>query len=116
MLNGIASLRILDDVGVKVGHGKHLHAKMMVADGESAVVGSINFSPGSFDDRRELAIEVGDMPILERLEATFERDWNHSHRVDLSKRGILKDLEHHGRTELEEIVLHQEIAKKDLHE
>ena len=60
LVEGVGGLRILDDVGVKVHKLKDLklHAKMLLADGERAIVGSINLAPGSFDSRRELAIEV----------------------------------------------------------
>src|ERR1700722_15560644 len=56
LLEGVGGLRILDDVGVKVHKlkGLKLHAKMLLADGERAVIGSINLAPGSFDSRREL--------------------------------------------------------------
>ena len=49
-----------EDVGIKVRKlkGLKLHAKMLLADGERAIIGSINLAPGSFDSRRELAIEV----------------------------------------------------------
>jgi cardiolipin synthase len=41
---------------------KHLklHAEMLLADSKRAIVGSINLAPGSFDARRELAIETDD--------------------------------------------------------
>ena len=50
----------MHDVGAKVHtlKGLKLHAKMIVADDKRAVVGSINLAPGSFDARRELAIET----------------------------------------------------------
>ena len=41
-----------------------------MADGDRAIVGSINLAPGSFDDRRELAIEVNDEDIIDRLHVT----------------------------------------------
>ncbi len=40
---------------------------MLLADGERAIIGSINLAPGSFDSRRELAIEVDDKHIVDRL-------------------------------------------------
>lgn len=42
------------DVGAKIHRlaDLKLHAKAIIADGERAIVGSINLSPGSFDDRR----------------------------------------------------------------
>src|ERR1700734_639367 len=69
LLEGVGGLRILNDVGVSVRKlkGLKLHAKMLLADGERAIIGSINLAPGSFDSRRELAIEVDDKHIVDRL-------------------------------------------------
>ena len=113
-LSGIASLRILQDIGIKIHHlkGIPLHAKMMLADDRRAIVGSINFSAGSFDDRRELAIVVDEAPVIARLKSVFHHDWKHSSRIDLSNQGILKNLEHHHRADLEPILLRQEIQSK----
>ena len=60
LAEGIGGLRIMHDVGAKVHllHGLKLHGKIVIADGKRAIVGSINLSPGSFDSRRELAIET----------------------------------------------------------
>jgi len=95
LVEGVGGLRILDDVGVKVHKLKHLklHGKMLLADGVAAIVGSINFAAGSLDDRRELAIEVRDDHIVDRLYKTAESDWQHSHPLDLSDEGLLADLE-----------------------
>ena len=62
LVEGVGGLRIMHDVGIKIHKLKHLklHAKMLLADGKRAIVGSINLAPGSFDSRRELAIEVDD--------------------------------------------------------
>ncbi|MGO4396459.1 phospholipase D-like domain-containing protein, partial [Variovorax sp. M-6] len=70
-----------------------LHAKMMLADGERAIVGSINLAPGSFDGRRELAIETDHPGTVQRLEETAQRDWESSHKIDLSDAGLLHDLQ-----------------------
>src|SRR5438132_1469960 len=69
LVEGVGGLRIMDDVGIKIHKLKHLklHAKMFLADGVAAIVGSINLAPGSLDDRRELAIEVRDEDVVERL-------------------------------------------------
>jgi phosphatidylserine/phosphatidylglycerophosphate/cardiolipin synthase-like enzyme len=95
LVEGVGGLRILDDLGVKVHKLKHLklHGKMLLADGVAAIVGSINFAAGSLDDRRELAIEVRDDHILDRLYKTADSDWQHSHPLDLSDEGLLADLE-----------------------
>ena len=95
LVEGVGGLRILDDVGIDVRTLKHLklHAKMILADDERAVIGSINLSPGSFDHRRELAIEVRDAEVVERLYEVARHDWEHSHPLDLSDEGLLADLE-----------------------
>ena len=95
LVEGVGGLRILDDLGVKVHKLKHLklHGKMLLADGVAAIVGSINFAAGSLDDRRELAIEVRDDHLVDRLYTTADSDWQHSHPLDLSDEGLLADLE-----------------------
>jgi cardiolipin synthase A/B len=94
LIEGVGGLRILQDVGAKVHTMKHLklHAKMLLADSKRAIVGSINLAPGSFDARRELAIETDDHHAVKRLEKTASHDWEKSHKLDLSDAGLLKDL------------------------
>jgi cardiolipin synthase A/B len=98
MTEGVGGLRIMDDVGIKIHKLKHLklHGKLLLADGCRAIVGSINLSPGSFDHRRELAIEVHDEDVIERLKKIAHIDWENSHTMDLTDRGLLEDLENHG--------------------
>lgn len=95
LVEGVSGLRILDDLGVKVHTLKHLklHAKMLLADGGAGIVGSINLAPGSFDGRRELAIESRDAEVVERLHRIAHFDWENSHPLDLSDAGLLADLE-----------------------
>jgi cardiolipin synthase len=95
LVEGVGGLRIMDDVGIKVHKLKHLklHAKMLFADGVRAIVGSINLAPGSFDSRRELAIEVHDDDVVERLHTIVHHDWKNSHPLDLTDAGLLADLE-----------------------
>jgi phosphatidylserine/phosphatidylglycerophosphate/cardiolipin synthase-like enzyme len=95
LIEGVEGLRILWDVGAKVHKlkGLKLHAKMMLADGKRAVIGSINLAPGSFDSRRELAIEVDDKHVVKRLRHVVEHDWKHSRPLDLSDEGLLADLQ-----------------------
>jgi cardiolipin synthase len=94
LIEGVGGLRILQDVGVKVHTLKHLklHAKMLLADSERAIIGSINLAPGSFDARRELAVETDDHHVVKRLEKTVQHDWELSHELDLSDAALLKDL------------------------
>jgi len=94
LIEGVGGLRIMDDVGIKIHKLKHLklHAKMLLADGARAIVGSINLAPGSFDSRRELAIEVQGDRIIKRLRHIVHHDWEHSHPLDLTDEGLMADL------------------------
>jgi cardiolipin synthase len=95
LVEGVGGLRVLDDMGIKIHKLKHLrlHGKMLLADGVAAIVGSINFAAGSLDGRRELAIEVRDDDVVDRLHNVARHDWEHSHPMDLSDEGLLADLE-----------------------
>ena len=94
LIEGVGGLRILQDVGVKIKTLKHLkvHAKMLLADHDRAIVGSINLAPGSFDARRELAIETRDHHAVKRLLEIVKADWAKAHKIDLSDEGLIKDL------------------------
>ena len=76
-----SSLRILERFGVKVHRQKQpkLHAKLLLADGARALVGSMNIDRSAFDVRRELGIIVDDTLIVQRLHEVFDRDWDASH-------------------------------------
>jgi cardiolipin synthase A/B len=95
LIEGVSGLRILQDMGVEIRKLKHikLHAKLMFADNARAIIGSINLAPGSFDSRRELAIEVEDEAIIHRLHKIVRHDWENSHPLDLSDEGLLEELE-----------------------
>src|SRR5271170_654696 len=112
LVEGVGGLRIMDDVGIKVHKLKHLklHAKMLFADGVRAIVGSINLAPGSFDSRRELAIEVHDDDVVERLHTIVHHDWKNSHPLDLTDAGLLADLE--DRLGAADLALHSDHKKK----
>jgi len=107
LFEGVSGLRIVHDVGAKVHALKKLklHGKMMIADDERAIVGSINLSPGSFDDRRELAIEISNASVIERLLETVHHDWKHSSKLPLSDEAIAADLEQHGVKDLSRLAL-----------
>jgi phosphatidylserine/phosphatidylglycerophosphate/cardiolipin synthase-like enzyme len=94
LIEGVGGLRILDDVGVKVHklRGMKLHAKLLFADGVRAIVGSINLAPGSFDSRRELAIEFRDEDVISRIHKVVHHDWKNSHPIDLTDAGLMADL------------------------
>jgi len=97
LIEGVSGLRCLQDIGVKIHKLKHikLHAKLLLADDKIAIIGSINLAPGSFDSRRELAIQVSDEHITGRILKTLQQDWANSHPLDLSDEGLLAELKKH---------------------
>jgi cardiolipin synthase len=112
LIEGVGGLRILSDIGIKVRKlkGLKLHAKMLLADGERAIIGSINLAPGSFDSRRELAIEVDDKHIVHRLQEVVKRDWKKARPLDLTDKGLLAELAKRGRNGLAELGLEEQVS------
>ena len=110
LIEGVGGLRILQDVGAKVHTLKHLklHAKMFLADSERAIIGSINIAPGSFDSRRELAIETHDHKAVKRLEKVAQHDWDRSHKLDLSDAALLADLKKRAGLDPAKLVLYED--------
>jgi phosphatidylserine/phosphatidylglycerophosphate/cardiolipin synthase-like enzyme len=96
-LDGVAGLRLLEDLGIHVHRLKHvhLHAKLILADKKRALLSSFNIYPKCFNERRELGIKFEDRDLVKRLVEVFESDWEQSKRIDLSDEGIAKDLEKH---------------------
>jgi phosphatidylserine/phosphatidylglycerophosphate/cardiolipin synthase-like enzyme len=96
-LDGVAGLRLLEDLGIHVHRLKHvhLHAKLILADKKRALLSSFNIYPKCFNERRELGIKFQDRDLVKRLVEVFESDWDQSKRIDLSDEGIAKDLEKH---------------------
>jgi cardiolipin synthase len=111
---GVSGLRILQDVGVKVHKLRKvkLHAKLLLADSNRAIVGSINIAPGSFDTRRELAIEVRDEHVITRLDGVVRHDWANSKSLDLSDEALLKELEKKDKNVSEDLALSSKKSKK----
>ena len=97
LVEAVGGMRTMEDVGIKIHKLKHLklHAKMLLADHARAIVGSINLAPGSFDSRRELAIEVDDEHVIKRLSKIAHHDWEHSHPLDLTDEGLLEEFKDH---------------------
>ena len=54
----------------------YIHAKMIVADGKLAFLGSENFSDGSLDANRELGLLFSKPAILNKLISQFQIDWD----------------------------------------
>jgi cardiolipin synthase len=112
LFEGVSGLRIVHDVGAKVRtlRDLKLHGKIMIADDERAIVGSINLSPGSFDDRRELAVETSSKHVVRRLVETAHHDWKRSRKLPLSDEAVLADLEGHGIKDVSRLALVSEGA------
>ena len=85
MLDTFGALRILHRAGIKVHKQRNLrlHAKLLIADDERALVGSMNIDRSAFDLRRELGAVVGDPNAIAVLRKTFEADWADSHGYEV---------------------------------
>jgi cardiolipin synthase A/B len=107
LVEAVGGMRTMEDVGIKIHKLKHLklHAKMLLADHARAIVGSINLAPGSFDSRRELAIEVDDEHVIKRLSKIAHHDWEHSHPLDLTDEGLLEEFKDHETKGAEDLAL-----------
>jgi cardiolipin synthase A/B len=114
LVEAVGGLRIMHDVGAKVHKlkGLKLHGKMLLADEERAVVGSINLAPGSFDARRELAVQTDAGHVIKRLVKTTRLDWENSRPLDLSDEGLLADLEKHGAEGADKLAIGADQDKK----
>lgn len=84
ILDTFASLRTLRRFGVKVHKQKNLrvHAKLLIADDERALIGSMNIDRSAFDLRRELGIITADPDVVRRLKEVFTSDWDSSHHYE----------------------------------
>jgi cardiolipin synthase len=56
----------------------YIHAKLIVADGNMAFVGSENISAASLDHNREMGIMVSDTTAITTFQASVADDWTHS--------------------------------------
>ncbi len=117
LVEAVGGLRIMRDVGAKVHKLKHLklHGKMLLADEQRAIVGSINLAPGSFDARRELAVQTDAHHVVKRLIKITHEDWENSHTLDLSDEGLLADLAKHGAEGADKLAIGNEQPEHSKH-
>jgi cardiolipin synthase len=54
----------------------YTHAKMMIADGNKAFIGSVNFSKSSTTEAREVGIIFQDPTSIAMISKAFESDWS----------------------------------------
>ena len=111
LVEEIGRMRNMKDVSIKIHKLKHikLHAKMLLANHARAIVGSIKLAPGSFDSRRELAIEVDDERLIKRLSKIAHHDWEHSHPIDLTDEDLLEEFKEHKMDEAEDLALAKKV-------
>jgi len=58
-----------------VGRRRSVHAKYVLVDEASALVGSGNLTPGALASNAELGILVHSRPLVRSLASSFEREW-----------------------------------------
>ena len=77
LLANLSSQRILLRAGVRLRKQHHLrqHAKVLLADGERAMVGSMNIDSQAYDQRRELGVVFDDPAAIKCLKHQFASDW-----------------------------------------
>ncbi len=64
----------------------YVHAKVILADGKRAFVGSVNLSFTSFELNRELGIITEDEGVIGRLQETLAGDWKQAGGSDTARR------------------------------
>jgi cardiolipin synthase len=84
ILDTFASLRMMKLNGIKIRKQKHLrlHAKLLLADNATALVGSMNIDRSAFDLRRELGCFVRDPTAIAELGESFREDWHEASHYD----------------------------------
>lgn len=71
-------------VHLRQSHHLYIHAKVMIIDNNTAVVGSINFTHASIDNNRELSVITHDPKVIKQLNQVFAEDWqNTSNAISL---------------------------------
>ncbi len=81
MLDTFSALRLLARAGARVRRqkGLRLHAKLLIIDDRTALVGSMNIDRSAFDLRRELGAIVTDETAVDILKSQFDQDWREAH-------------------------------------
>lgn len=57
------------------GGNPYIHAKIIIADGTLAYVGSVNASTQSMDQNREIGVLVASQQLIQQLDGTFTQDY-----------------------------------------
>lgn len=60
---------------VRIVKSPYIHAKNMLIDESSLMIGSMNFSTNALDNNREIGIVTSDMRAVKTFMRQFEKDW-----------------------------------------
>ncbi len=66
-----------------------VHAKVIVADEQQALIGSINLTYSSMDLNREMGVLTEDAGVLQRLLATLQTDWQSANQIVEAPDGVI---------------------------
>ena len=71
-------LERMREAGASIGFlsAPFVHAKVVLVDDRIVAIGSINSTPTSFDQNREVGILLDDPEAIQTVRSTFERDWS----------------------------------------
>lgn len=69
-------------VQIRILDSPYVHSKVLIVDGEQALVGSQNYSYTSLNLNREIGIVISDADNLAKLVSVFARDWSRGEPVD----------------------------------
>lgn len=73
-------------VQIRVLRDPYVHSKVLIVDGESALVGSQNYSYTSLELNREVGMVLADPVNVEKIVSVYSRDWNRGEPVDTVSR------------------------------
>lgn len=78
LMYSFALWRLIKDFGGKLHKQTNLrsHAKLILVDGQRALVSTQNLDQPAFDTRREVGLVVDELAIARRIASVFEHDWS----------------------------------------
>ncbi|EKD69963.1 MAG: putative membrane associated protein [uncultured bacterium] len=73
--------------GIEIKQSKQLyiHAKVIIINNTSAMIGSINFTRASLENNRELSVITHNVNIVKQLNATFNHDWRNTSSFEMQQ-------------------------------
>ena len=74
-MRGLLADLASEGLEIRESSALYIHAKLMIVDGDLAVVGSQNPTPTSLDQNREVSMVTDDDLVVDRASMIFGRDW-----------------------------------------